>query len=255
MSISVAALYCYPVKGLSPEPLDSTTLEAGAGVPGDRRFAILHGSTPFDALQPSWVPGTAFLTLSNHPRLAELTTRWIAVANTLTVERKGRQVARGDPTTAIGRAMLEEFFSAFLKEKGLSLRVVDGQSIAFTDQPEPLVSIISQASLHDLERVAGRTLDVRRFRANVVIDGEVPWDEATWVGQEITVGGARFQVVGEIARGGTPALNVNPDTGQIDIALPRMLTGGLGRNTFGVTARVIDGGRVAVGDAVVAARA
>ncbi|KJS34022.1 MAG: hypothetical protein VR70_18880 [Rhodospirillaceae bacterium BRH_c57] len=255
MSISVSALYCHPVKGLSPEPLDHTVLEPGAGVPGDRRFAILHGSAPFDALQPSWLPGTAFLTLSNHPRLAELTTRWIPVANTLTVERKGRQVARGNPTTALGRAMLEEFFSAFLKEKGLTLRVVDGQTVAFMDQPEPLVSIISQASLHDLERVAGRPLDVRRFRANVVVDGEAPWQEATWVGQDITVGGARLQVVGEITRGGTPALNVNPDTGQIDIVLPRMLTGGLGRTTFGVSARVIDGGRVAVGDAVVVPQA
>ncbi|MFA7430791.1 MAG: MOSC N-terminal beta barrel domain-containing protein [Rhodospirillaceae bacterium] len=252
MNITVAALYRYPVKGLSPEALDSVALEAGAGVPGDRRFAIMHGSRGFDALRPSWLPGSAFITLNTHPRLAELTTRWIAVANTLTVERKNRQVARGDLTSAVGRAVLEEFFAAFLKEKGLSPRIIDGNAIAFDDQREPLVSIISQASVHDVERVAGRPLDLRRFRANVVIDGLAPWQEAGWVGQDIRIGDVRLQVVEEIARCGdnAPALNVNPDTGQADIALPRLLTGGLGRETFGIRARVVAGGVITVGSIV-----
>ena len=36
----VQAIYRYPVKGFSPEPLDRTTLRAGQTVPNDRRYAV-----------------------------------------------------------------------------------------------------------------------------------------------------------------------------------------------------------------------
>ncbi|MEA2934800.1 MAG: uncharacterized protein QOD74_1446, partial [Variibacter sp.] len=39
-SATVASLYRYPVKGLSPEPLDQAVLERGEYFPADRLFAI-----------------------------------------------------------------------------------------------------------------------------------------------------------------------------------------------------------------------
>lgn len=248
MSMTVSALFRHPVKGLSPEPLDAIVLEPGRPVPGDRRFALLGGSAPFDTLKPEWLPKSAFLTLATRPRLGELTTRWIGVANTLTVERKGRQVARGDLTSAIGRAMLEEFFGAFLKEGGATPRIVEAQDFAFTDTRQPLIHIITAASLRDLERVAGQPMDPRRFRANVVIDGGTAWMEDGWIGQTLTMGGTRLEVIEATTRCAAP--NVNPDTGQTDLSLGRLLAGGLGRTSFGVYARVIEGGAVAVGDVV-----
>ncbi len=44
----IASLYRYPVKGLSPEALDSADLEAGGHFPGDRLFAIENGPSGFD---------------------------------------------------------------------------------------------------------------------------------------------------------------------------------------------------------------
>lgn len=252
MNTTITALYRHPVKGLTPEPLDHCVLEADAGLPGDRRFALMSGSAPFDALYPVWQPKTAFVTLNSHPRLGELTTRWIPVANTLTIERKGKQVARGELTTAIGKALLEEFFAAFLKEDGHGPRIVEAQGFGFTDTRQQLVSVITRASLGDIGRVAGGPLDEQRFRANVVIDGTDPWAEDAWTGKRLRLGGATLEVVGPIPRCNTP--NVNPHTGQVDIALNRLLKGGLGRTTFGVYARVVEGGSLAVGDqAVIAA--
>ena len=37
---SVAALYRYPVKGLTPEPLDRVRLAPGETFPNDRAYAI-----------------------------------------------------------------------------------------------------------------------------------------------------------------------------------------------------------------------
>ena len=48
----IESLYRYPVKGLSPEPLPSVTLEAGQTLPADRRYAIENGPSGFDPAQP-----------------------------------------------------------------------------------------------------------------------------------------------------------------------------------------------------------
>jgi uncharacterized protein YcbX len=49
MPQTIAAIYRYPVKGLSPEPLGRVALTPGRCLPQDRRFAILRprrGSIP-----------------------------------------------------------------------------------------------------------------------------------------------------------------------------------------------------------------
>ena len=43
MAATIARISRYPVKGLSAQDLDETTLSPGEPVPHDRRFAVLHG--------------------------------------------------------------------------------------------------------------------------------------------------------------------------------------------------------------------
>lgn len=248
MNARVTALFRHPVKGLSPEPLPRLDLAPGQPVPGDRRFAIISGSTAGTAPPTGWVPKSACLTLATHPRLAELTTRWIDAATTLTIERKGRQVARGDLGTALGRGMIGDFVAAFLKERSPLPRVVEVPGVSFSDAPEPLVSIVSAASLRDLERVAGRALDVRRFRANVVVDGLDAWAETAWPGKTLSLGPVRLEVVEATTRCTAP--NANPDTGVDDVNILRLLQSAFGHVTFGVYARVIEGGAVETGSPV-----
>ena len=47
-AIQVVALYRYPVKGFSPEPLERVRIEMGGTFPFDRAFAIENGPSGFD---------------------------------------------------------------------------------------------------------------------------------------------------------------------------------------------------------------
>jgi uncharacterized protein YcbX len=69
----LASLYRYPVKGLTPEPLERAILVAGETLPCDRAWAIENGPGRFDPSQPRHLPKINFLMLMRDERLA---TRW-----------------------------------------------------------------------------------------------------------------------------------------------------------------------------------
>ena len=68
----VSSLYRYPVKGLTPEPLQSVTLGPGETLPYDRAWAIENGPGRFDPEQPRHLPKINFLMLMRDERLATL---------------------------------------------------------------------------------------------------------------------------------------------------------------------------------------
>src|SRR5215510_14976857 len=108
---SIHAIYRYPVKGLSPEPLVRTQLAVGATVPGDRLYAIENGPSDFDPAAPRYQPKQRYLMLMKNERLARLRTR--LDERLLTIEAEGREAARGDLATADGRTAVEGFFAAY----------------------------------------------------------------------------------------------------------------------------------------------
>ena len=71
----VGALYRYPVKGLTPEPLQSVVLSPGETLPYDRAWAIENGPGRFDQAQPRHLPKITFLMLMRDERLATLRDR------------------------------------------------------------------------------------------------------------------------------------------------------------------------------------
>ena len=123
MTITVAAIRRYPVKGLSPETLEEVQLSEGEGLPGDRRFALALGSTPTDGPESPWMPKTSFLTLLAHEKLAALETRFEADSGILVIERGGKPVARGKITESVGRALIEEFFAAYMENAKARIRI------------------------------------------------------------------------------------------------------------------------------------
>src|ERR1700730_4025309 len=54
----ITGLYRYPVKGLSPEPLQQVALQIGQTSPADRCYAIENGPSGFDPAGPVWRPKT-----------------------------------------------------------------------------------------------------------------------------------------------------------------------------------------------------
>jgi len=71
----VASLHRFPVKGLAGEPLDTVELSAGAGVPHDRRFAVLRGDIAYDPASTRWVAKEKCVMLARGHALARLRLR------------------------------------------------------------------------------------------------------------------------------------------------------------------------------------
>ena len=261
MAVTISAIYRYPVKGLSPEPLGRVELAPGRCLPQDRRFAIALPTTRFDPEQPEWLSKTHFIMLMRDEKLAELTTRFDGEAELLTIERDGRTVLRESLADAEGRRRVGAFFDEFLA--GLvegPLRIVEAPGHTFADarrRPNAntgqYVSLINLASIAALKQSIGAPVAPLRFRANVYFDGAAAWSELEWLEREITIGGARLRVVSPITR--CAATQVNPATAARDLDIVGGLHRGFGHNLMGVYAEVVEGGDIAVGDALTPAPA
>ncbi len=250
MPITIAHIRRYPVKGLSAEALASVVLEAGGGVAEDRRFALAHTPVHFDRDSPRWLPKTSFLMLMRNERLAALETRFDEATGVLTVFRDGKEVARGRITEPVGRAVIEDFFAAYMKgeARGKPRLLEAPPGHMFSDHAARLISLINLASVRDLERVVGAPVDPVRFRANLYFEGLDPWAEFAWVDTDIAVGAARLRITARIDR--CAATNVDPASGARDMNIPKALQRGFGHPNMGVYATVIAGGPVSVGDEI-----
>ena len=250
MDIRIATITRFPVKGLSAEHLDHVDLTAGGGLPHDRRFAIVHGASTFDLSEPAWRPKSNFLMLAKNERLAQLETAFDPTMGVLTIRRGGRQVARGQITTPMGRLLIDQFFAAFMAGEAPGMpHILEAPGHMLSDAPEKYVSIINRASVDDLERVVHVPVNPVRFRGNLLLEGPEPWEEAHWIGRGITIGDAHLTVERPISR--CAATNVDPVTGARDLNIPQAMQRGYGHINCGVYARVDRAGPVAVGDRAV----
>jgi len=248
----VRGLYRYPVKGLSPEPLERLVLRAGETVPFDRAYAIENGPGRFDPEHPQHLPKINFLMLMRDERLATLTTRFEDATHTLTIFRDGKQVARGQLSTPLGRKMIEQFLAAYMQaELRGAPKIVWAEGHSFSDVADKCVHIVNLASLRELERAVGAPVNPLRFRPNIVIDGLPAWEEVGWIGKTITIGDAALDVFKRTQR--CAATNVDPETGKRDMAIPAVLQRTWGHTDFGVYARIARDGVANLGDPVAAA--
>lgn len=245
----LAHIYRYPVKSLSPQPLERTAVRAGERLPHDRRFALAHGASRYNPAAPEWQPKAAFLALVRHARLAKLATEFDEETATLTISRDGRVVCKGKLDEPVGRALVEQFMAAFMGAEARGVpHVANAPGLAFTDTADPFVSIIGLDSVTDLERVARAPVDHRRFRANLYLEGLPAWSELRWIGRTVTIGGVRIAVEKRIGR--CAAIEVDPGSGERDLALVAALRNGFGHTDMGVYGRILDDGTLCVGDPV-----
>ncbi len=243
------AIYRYPVKGLTPERLDHVVLTPGETLPADRKYAIENGPGRFDPTAPRHLPKITFLMLMRDERLAALRTSFDSATETLTVMRDGKQVARGQLDTSIGRQMIEQFFAAYMKtELRGAPRVVSADGHSFSDVAAKCVHIVNLATVRDLERAAGQPIDPLRFRANLYVEGLAPWAEFGWLDKTVSIGPVKLDVFTRTER--CNATNVDPVTAKRDMAIPALLTRNWGHTDLGVYAKVSAGGAIATGNAI-----
>jgi hypothetical protein len=245
----IAALYRYPVKGLSAEPLESIRLSAAGGIPGDRAYAIENGPSGFDPAAPKFFPKANFLMLMRNERLAAFATRFDQETRVLTIARDGETLAAGNLDTEAGRRAIEAFFEAHMADdlRGPP-KVLSAPGYSFDDCGTPLLSLINLASLQDLEAHVGVPVHPLRFRGNLYIDGLPAWKEFDLVGTRIRIGGVLLEASERINR--CAATNVNPETAARDLAIPRTLMTDYGHADCGIYLNVIEGGEIGLGDAL-----
>jgi uncharacterized protein YcbX len=251
LQAEIAGLYRYPVKGLTPEALQTVALRPGQTLPADRRYAIENGPSGFDPAAPAWLPKTVFLMLMRDEWLAALQTHFDDATNILTIRENGAVAVQGNLETPEGRRAIEHFFAARHagRIKG-SPKVLVSPGHSFSDVARKVVSIINLGSLAAIEEMVGAPVHPLRFRGNVLVRGWPAWHEASLLGETIAIGNARLKVVKRITR--CAAVNVDPDLAVRDMEIPNTLMRRFGHNECGIYAEVIEGGEIAIGDKVAA---
>jgi uncharacterized protein YcbX len=259
---SVAALFRYPLKGFTPEARDELIVQADGRVQGDRvlafRFAAAEEPEERDGL--AYWPKDRGLALMEFPSLARLRVHYDGDARRVRIDVDDRALVDAGLDDR-GRRTLEEAVTAFvaaspdagrLAGKGiLPLWLVgDGATSRFQDRPRGFVSLHGEASVAAVDATVPVPVDDRRFRSNVVVSGTGPWEELDWSGR-LRIGEVLFEVQQPIGR--CAAIMADPDTGERDARLLRILTTEFGQPepTLGILLLPVDGGgRIAVGDDV-----
>jgi uncharacterized protein YcbX len=244
----VQSIWRYPIKGLSPEPLERTRLAVGATLPSDRLYAIENGSSGFDPKAPRHQPKQRYLMLMRNESLARLRSRFDEISHTLVIDLHGREAVRGDLRTLAGCGQIERFLAGFCAgELRGPPRVLHAPGFSFSDVASKVVSIINLASLAAIEGAIGAAVHPLRFRANVYVNGWPAWHEFELLGREVAIGPtARLRVVKRIVR--CAAIDVDPDTGIRDLSIPAALLRCFGHADCGVYGEVVAAGDIAVGE-------
>ena len=115
------------------------------------------------------------------------------------------------------------------------------------------VSLCSEASLVALAAGCGvASIDPRRMRQSLLVDGVAPHEEETWIGRRLRVGRAVLDVERRDVR--CRVVDVHPEKGEVDQETLKGIVRSRGlvdrKICFGVYANVAEPGDIAVGDAV-----
>ncbi len=235
----IESLYLWPVKGFSGERIEEARLQPHKPLAHDRRWAIERSGPVFDAANPRHVPKGKFLQLVNTPQLARLKSRYDPQTTLFQLFEGDPPRAEGRLDTRQGRQAIEDFLHRWLGDLAPARpRVVGAGEHHFFDVPRPWLSIINLASLKELERHTGKPLNPSRFRANVYISGPPAFAELEWEGRTIAIDGVpALRVMERIGR--CVATEVDPQTGERDVVIPRMMLQAFGHKDCGVYAEPI----------------
>jgi uncharacterized protein YcbX len=229
----IIQIYKYPIKSMAGEPLQDIIL-GWHGFEGDRRFAFRRLET---------LGGFPWLTASKLPQLL----RYKPIYNYINDSPKlpthvltpdGRELElRSD-------SLQQEISSAF----GSPVEIMQLDQGIFD---EAHISIISNSTIDAISLQAGITLDVERFRPNILCEttSKLAFSEDAWVDKTIQIGdgdrAAKLNVYIRDLR--CLMININLVNSQIDSRVLKAVSQ-LNQSFAGVYASVIKPGKVSLGD-------
>ena len=220
----VTQLWRYPVKSMRGEVLKSAHFGHG-GIPFDRRFALIDDTPQSNRLGKQ-------TTAKQFPALLGYTA---SVADGSVVVQM--------PDGAVMDVTQPDVASRLASQTGLRFALADEPSGANHDAADILV--INEASVRQLAEEWGHHIDVRRFRANVIVGGDVAFEEESWVGRKLRVGGAVLDVSSRCER--CSITTVDPETLLTDPTFLRLMAQ-RHHACFGVYCAVSEPGEAGLGD-------
>lgn len=149
------------------------------------------------------------------------------------------------------------FSKALSEHAGLPLRLVafDPGRSSVDRGAQGAATILCRSSADAIAAAAGReSIDTRRFRMTIELDGCEPFAEDRWIGRELRIGAARLRPMGHVGR--CIVTTLDPDSGEVDLPtldLLRELRGGAETTeplAVGVHCAVLEPGEIALGDPV-----
>jgi uncharacterized protein len=168
----VEAIFRYPVKSMGGDRLETAKL-GWHGVDGDRRLAFrrIEDRSGFPWLTASKLPGLLLFA----PQRREDDGEGDLPTHVRTPDGEEMPVFGEDLATEVGRR-----YGAPVQMMQLNHGIFDDASI----------SVIASDTVREIGRLAGRNLDVRRFRPNVVVRllRSVPFQEDEWLGGVLSFG-------------------------------------------------------------------
>lgn len=231
----VKALFRYPVKSMSGEPLEVADL-GWHGLDGDRRLAFRR---------PDDRGGFPFLTASKLPELILYTPqrREPAVEGSLPTHVR---TPEGEELSLFGQELATEVSRRF----GSPVEMIHLDRGIFD---EASLSLITSATVDEVGRIAAQPPDVRRFRPNVLISltESVPFQEDQWVGGVLSFGenneAATIAITNWDER--CSMVNFDPDTARSDPGVLKAVVRERS-NKAGVYGTVTRRGRLAAGQPI-----
>ena len=177
----VEALFRYPVKSMSGEPLEVADL-GWHGLDGDRRLAFRRADDR---------SGFPWLTATKLPELILFAPqrRGLALGGSLPTHVR---TPEGEELAVFGQELATEVG----RRHGSSVEMMYLNRGIFD---EASISVITSTTVSEIGRLAAQRPDVRRFRPNVLIAAErsVPFEEDEWVGGVLSFGeGAEAAAIG-----------------------------------------------------------
>jgi hypothetical protein len=232
----VEAIFRYPVKSMRGEPLDAAAL-GWHGLDGDRRLALCRiderGGFPW--LTASKLPGLVLFT----PQRREGGNGEALPTHVRTPE--------GEELPVFGEALAAEVG----RRHGAPVQMMHLKHGIFDDAN---ISVITSDTVREIGRLAGRSVDIRQFRPNILVRSTraVPFEEDGWVGGVLAFGeGDDAPAVTVTMRDVRCAMvNIDPDGGSLT---PEVLKAVVRANQTcaGIYGTVTRTGRVTVGQTIV----
>jgi uncharacterized protein YcbX len=226
---TVSQLFVYPIKSCRGIAVEAAAVES-RGLAGDRRYMLVDANG-------------RFVTQRQHPRMAligvsrdgdawlveapgqeplrlpvSMSASVMVAASTCQVRiwRQTVEATLADADTNIWFSSFLGFACGLVYMDDHQHRPVENDAAAFDDEVSfadgAPVMLLSDASLAELNGRLERPVTIDRFRPNIVVSAETPFEEDDW--RNVAIGTARMDVAWPCARCALPT--VDPETGERD---------------------------------------